>query len=104
MNALTAESLRTKLMEELDKDTAKGKSVDDIFKSLVTDAEGKPLQNILLDEQQNKAIQNRAKFTTKFHKTGGDTGLTKEDFRKMSLDERTELKREDPELYEALRK
>lgn len=104
VNALTAESLRTKLLEELDKDTAKGKSVDDIFKALVSDKEGNPMPNILVDEGQEKADQNKAKFTTKFYKAGGNTGLTKEDFRKMSLDERTELKREDPELYEALRK
>lgn len=104
VNSLTAESLRAKLLEELDKDAAKGRSVDDIFTDLITDKEGKPLRNILVDEEQDKSNQNKAKFTTKFYKTGSDSGLTKEDFRKMTLDERTELKREDPELYEALKK
>ena len=30
--------------------------------------------------------------------------MTKDDFRKLSLDERTKLKQSDPELYEAMRK
>ena len=104
VNSLTAESIRGKLLDELEKDSAKGKSIDDIFTSLISDKDGNQLPNILVDEEQDKANQNKAKFTTKFNKQGGDGSLTKEDFKKMTLDERTKLKREDPELYETLRK
>lgn len=104
VNSLTAESIRGKLLDELEKDSAKGKSIDDIFTALISDKDGNQLPNILVDEEQDKANQNKAKFTTKFNKQGGDGSLTKEDFKKMTLDERTKLKREDPELYETLRK
>ena len=43
-------------MDELDKDTAKGKSIADIFNSLVNGEDGKPMPNILVDQQaQNNA-------------------------------------------------
>ena len=103
VNSLTADSIRGKLMEELDKDTAKGKSIEDIFKGLITDKDGNQIPNIVVDEGQQKAEQNKAKFTTKFTGTGNG-GMTKDDFRKLSLDERTKLKQSDPELYEAMRK
>lgn len=104
VNSLTAENIRGKLLDELEKDSAKGKSIDDIFTALISDKDGNQLPNILVDDDQDKANQNKAKFTTKFNKQGGDGSLTKEDFKKMTLDERTKLKREDPELYETLRK
>lgn len=104
VNDLTADSIRTKLMEELDKDSAKGKSIEDIFKAMVSDKDGNPIPNILVDSEQKKAEQNKAKFTTKFNKQGGDGSLTKDDFRKMTYEERVNLKKSDPELYESLRK
>lgn len=103
VNSLTADSIREKLMEELDKDTAKGKSIEAIFNGLITDKDGNQIPNIVVDEEQQKAEQNKAKFTTKFTGTGNG-GMTKDNFRKLSLDERTKLKQSDPELYEAMRK
>jgi len=101
INTITATSIKDKLTEELDKDTAKGKSIEDLFKGLVTDADGNQIENILVTE----ADKNKAKFTDR--KTGGAGGagaITKTDFLAMSLDERTELKKSDPELYQSLRK
>lgn len=63
VNDLTAESVRNKLADELAKDTAKGRSIEDIFKSLVSDKEGNPIPNILVDEAQQTAQQNAARFT-----------------------------------------
>lgn len=58
-----------------------------------------------IDESQQKAQQNAAKFTTSIQKGSGTGGtLTKEDFKKMSLDKRIELKQSDPDLFAALSK
>lgn len=50
VNDITAGSLREKLLEALDADTAKGKSIDDIFKKLISDKDGNQMPNILVDE------------------------------------------------------
>lgn len=58
-----------------------------------------------VDESQQKAQQNAARFTTSIQKGSGTGGtLTKEDFKKMSLDERIKLKQSDPDLFTALSK
>lgn len=63
VNALTEKSIRASLMEELEKDTAKGKSIEDIFKGLISDKEGNQMENILISEEQQRANQNAARFT-----------------------------------------
>lgn len=58
-----------------------------------------------IDESQQKAQQNAAKFTTSVQKGSGAGGiLTKEDFKKMNLDERLKLKQSDPDLFASLNK
>ncbi len=103
MNGITEEYYKKALMEELDKDSAKGKSISDIFNGMITDKDGNQKEGIFVDKQQTAAQHNAARFTTPA-KNGnrGGTGLTKEDFRKMNLDERLKLKQSDPELYTAL--
>ena len=103
MNGITEEYYKKALMEELDKDSAKGKSISDIFNGMITDKDGNQKEGIFVDKQQTAAQRNAARFTAPV-KNGsrGGTGLTKEDFRKMNLDERLKLKQSDPELYTAL--
>lgn len=55
-----------------------------------------------VDEKQQQAQQQRARFTTTFAGTGTGGTYTKADFKKMSLDERIRLKESDPELYKQL--
>lgn len=58
-----------------------------------------------VDDSQQKAQQNAAKFTTSIQKCSGTGGtITKEDFKKMNLDERLKLKQSDPDLFTALNK
>lgn len=58
-----------------------------------------------VDDSQQKAQQNAAKFTTSIQKGSGTGGtITKEDFKKMNLDERLKLKQSDPDLFAALNK
>lgn len=104
VNDFTANSLRNQLADELGKDTARGKSIDDLFKSLVSDKDGNPIPNILVDQNQQAAQQNAAKFTQPMGKDKNFTGVTKESFMKMNIDERMALKASSPELYENLRK
>lgn len=101
VNDITATSIKDKLTEELDKDSARGKSIDDLFKGLITDADGNPRANILVSE----ADKNKAKFTDRKTEGPGITGpITKADFAAMSLDKRIALKQSDPELFKSLSK
>lgn len=102
VNPITEKAIRQSLIEELDKDSAKGKSIEEIFKGLVTDAEGNDIPNILIDEKQQQAQQQRAKFTATFAGSGNGGTYTKADLKKMSLDERIRLKESDPDLYKQL--
>lgn len=101
VNALTEKSIRENLMDELDKDTAKGKSIEDIFKSLITDADGNEMENILVDESQQQAQKNMARFTMPIK--GSAAGTEKDKFKTMSLDERMKLKQSNPELYNRMK-
>lgn len=105
LNDITANYYRDELTKALDSDSAKGKSIADIFKGLITDKDGNQKAGIFVDKQQTQAQQNAARFTTSIQKGSGTGGtLTKEDFKKMSLDERIKLKQSDPDLFTALSK
>lgn len=104
VNTLTEKSLRASILEELDKDTARGKSIEDIFTALTTGDDGEPIANILIDSDDEHAQQNRAQFTQPFKNNGNGGKTTKEEFRKMSIEQRIELKKKNPALYENLRK
>lgn len=105
LNDITEQHYREALVQELDKDSAKGKSIGDIFKGMITDAEGKIKQGIFVDQAQKQAQKSAAQFqfSGKTGKTGAPGSLTKEDFKKMSLDDRLKLKETDPELYQSLK-
>lgn len=104
INDITADHYRSALLEELEKDSAKGKSIEDIFKTLITGEDGKEKTGIFVDRAQQKAQQNAARFTTQFNGTGTGGAITKADFKGMSLDERIKLKNDNPELYQSLSK
>lgn len=63
MNGITEEYYKKALMEELDKDSAKGKSISDIFNGMITDKDGTQKTGIFVDRQQERAKQNAARFT-----------------------------------------
>lgn len=92
VNALTETAIRNSLLEELDKDTAKGKSIEDIFKGLITDSDGKIVENILVDENQEKARQQAARFTTPKSGENPASGA------KISMSELMKMKNENPGL------
>lgn len=105
LNDITENHYREELTRALDSDSAKGKSIVDIFKGMVTDKDGNAKTGIFVDRQQTQVQQNAARFTTPVQKGSGTGGtITKEDFKKMSLDARIKLKQSDPDLYAALSK
>lgn len=103
LNDITEEHYRAALVEELEKDSAKGKSIEDIFNRMITDNDGKQKIGIFVDKQQQRAQQQAARFTTSFKGTGTGGAMTKADFRAMSLDERIKLKQTDPDMYNSLK-
>ena len=91
VNPITAKSIRTELATELDKDTAKGKSISDIFNGLISDEDGEPIANILVDEGQKRAQDNKAQFTT-------PVGKKPAPGTKYSASELMKLKNENPDM------
>lgn len=59
LNGITENFYRDALMQELEKDSAKGKSIDEIFTALITEEDGKQKEGIFV----NPADPNKAKFT-----------------------------------------
>ena len=91
VNDLTADSIREKLADELSKDTAKGRSIDDIFKALVSDKDGNQIPNILVDQVQQNVENNRAVFTQ-------PRIQTPQPGTKLGLEEIMKLKNANPDL------
>ena len=91
LNDITEDHYRAALMEELDKDSAKGKSIDDIFKTMITDKEGNQKAGIFVDREQTQAQQSRARFTQ-------PTTQQKPAGHKYSMSEVMKMKNENPDL------
>lgn len=98
VNQFTEKTIRESLITELDKDTAKGRSIEDIFTDLITDDKGNELENILV----NSSGKKKPFFTNSGSgNNGGKSGHQK--LSEMTLDARMALKKKDPELYAAMK-
>lgn len=98
VNQFTEKTIRESLITELDKDTAKGRSIEDIFTDLITDEEGHEIENILV----NSTGKKKPFFTNgSSGNNGGESGRQK--LSEMTLDARMALKKKDPELYAAMK-
>ena len=75
----------------------------DIMKALNNLKTSEDSSFLFIDEKQQKAQQQAARFTTSFRGTGTGGTMTEADFRAMSLDERIKLKQTDPEMYNSLK-
>jgi hypothetical protein len=91
VNAITEQSIKASMLSELEKND--GRLLDAIFTELTTGADGQPLPNVLITEEDEK----KPHFTAPKKPGGGEK--TVGDY---TLDERMKLKREHPELYAAL--
>lgn len=88
LNDITEAHYRNALMEELDKDSAKGKSIEDIFTAMITGEDGKQKEGIFV----NKAEANKARFTSPT-KPGNPTPGSK-----PTMAELMKMKNENPNL------
>lgn len=70
LNGITENFYRDALMQELEKDSAKGKSIDEIFTALITEEDGKQKEGIFV----NPADPNKAKFTQNQSRGGQGSG------------------------------
>lgn len=96
VNVITEDSIRSQMIQKLEEEN--GKNAEDVFKELTT-KDGKPIDNILVDEKKAPA-PNIPSFTTKFNSGEQKKGTQK--LREMSLDDRMKLKAEDPDYYATL--
>ena len=91
LNDITANHYREELAKALDSDSAKGKSIADIFKGMITDADGKQKAGIFVDKQQAAAQQNAAKFTKPAQQSGASG-------QKYTMSQLMKMKNENPDL------
>ena len=82
LNGITENFYRDALMQELEKDSAKGKSIDEIFTALITEEDGKQKEGIFV----NPADPNKAKFTQNQNRGGQGSGGN-EDLGSLSMDD-----------------
>ena len=87
MLQITENFYRDALMQELEKDSAKGKSIDEIFTTLITGEDGKQKEGIFV----NPAEPGKAKFTT-------IPGTLPKPGSKLTPTELMKLKNENPNL------
>ena len=98
VNAPTEEFIRTQMLSKLEKEN--GKNAEDVFKELTT-KDGKPIENILIDEKKAKEPKiDIPSFTSKFN--SGEQKKCYQKLTAMSLDEQMKLAEEDPDLYVTL--
>ena len=91
LNDITANHYRDELTKALDSDSTKGKSIADIFKGMITDADGKQKAGIFVDKQQAAAQQNAAKFTGPSQQKGGSG-------QKYTMSQLMKMKNENPDM------
>lgn len=92
INGITEDFYRGKLLEELSKDSAKGKSIGDIFTALITGEDGKQKTDIFVDRKQEQLEAGRAKLFTGPLSGGNPAG------KKVSMSELMRMKNENPNL------
>lgn len=92
LNSITADYYRAELAKALDADSAKGKSISDIFSEMITDKDGKQKTGIFVDQQQKQTQQNAARFTKPSSKEHHQEG------QKYTMAELMKMKNENPGL------
>ena len=91
VNDITKQAITSRLEESLSQETAKGKSVEDLFNAIVKDKDGKLLPNIIVEESQLEAEQRRSQIV-------GRQLSGQKDKSKLSTAELMKMKNENPNL------
>lgn len=90
VNAITADAIKKQLVDTLNSDEARGKSVSDLFDAIVKDEKGNYKPDILIDDKTFRAQQNRSQIV------GNNIGQP--DGAKLSMAELMKLKNQNPDM------
>ena len=91
VNEITADAIRKTLVEELQKDTAKGRSISDLFDAIVKDDKGEYKPNILITDKELEAQKNRSQIVgNNIHQQTGA---------RLSTAELMKMKNQNPDMY-----
>ena len=90
VNAITADAIKKQLVETLNSDEARGKSVPDLFDAIVKDENGNYKPDILIDDKTFKAQQNRSQII--------GNNINQPDGAKLSMAELMKLKNQNPDM------
>lgn len=90
VNAITAEAIRAQLVDKLNSDEARGKSISDLFDAIVKDDKGNYKPDILIDDKTFQAQQNRSQIV--------GNPINQPDGAKLSMAELMKLKNKNPDM------
>lgn len=90
VNAITADAIKKQLVETLNSDEARGKSVSDLFDAIVKDEKGNYKPDILIDDKTFKAQQNRSQII--------GNNINQPDGAQLSTAELMKLKNQNPNM------
>lgn len=90
VNAITADAIKKQLVETLNSDEARGKSVSDLFDTIVKDEKGNYKPDILIDDKTFKAQQNRSQIV--------GNNINQPDGAQLSMAELMKLKNQNPDM------
>lgn len=90
VNDITKEAIKTQLVAALNSDSARGKSISDLFDSIVKDADGNLKPNILITEQQQLLAQKRSGIV--------GNNINQPEGSRLTMAELMKLKNQNPEL------
>ena len=90
VNAITADAIKKQLVETLNSDEARGKSVSDLFDAIVKDEKGNYKPDIIVDDKTFKAQQNRSQIV--------GNNINQPDGAKLSMAELMKLKNQNPDM------
>jgi vacuolar-type H+-ATPase subunit I/STV1 len=90
VNAITADAIKKQLVETLNSDEARGKSISDLFDAIVKDEKGNYKPDIIIDDKTFKAQQNRSRIV------GNNFGQP--DGAQLSMAELMKLKNQNPDM------
>lgn len=90
VNTITADAVKTQLVEKLNSDEARGKSISDLFDAIVKDDKGNYKPDILIDDKTYQAQQNRSQII--------GNPIHQPDGAKLSMAELMKLKNKNPDM------
>lgn len=90
VNAITADAIKAQLVDKLNSDEARGKSISDLFDAIVKDDKGNYKPDILIDDKTFHAQQNRSQIV--------GNPIHQPDGAKLSMAELMKLKNQNPDM------